>query len=175
MRKMIKAKGPPKANGKLVTRQSIPPLLFTVSLAASLADTEHDGYSAPIPNPVTPLKMMSIQSIPFTVSPCEAAHKMVPHTRKIVAMTIDCFLLSLSDKTPTIAWPKIVPTNEALETMVFMLSVYSFGYNLAKTVLAIDMTLFWYPSEINAKPAQTIVSTSANLLLLSLPFLSSAS
>ena len=87
-----KANGPPNDNGKLVANINAPPRLFTDSLAASLAVTEEDGYSAPIPNPVTPRNIVNIQNIPLTVLPWEAAHIIVPNIKKHVAVTIDHFL-----------------------------------------------------------------------------------
>ncbi|KAH3684745.1 hypothetical protein WICPIJ_004276 [Wickerhamomyces pijperi] len=67
--KIIKANGPPRDKGKLVTKMKTPPRLLVDSLAASEEEEEQAAYSPPTPNPMAPRQTIIIQNIPVTVAP----------------------------------------------------------------------------------------------------------
>ena len=87
------ANGPPNESGRFVTKMNIGPRCFRVcSLAASDADVEDAGYSPPVPKPVTPRAIVSIQNMPSMVLPEEAVARIPPTTIIAVVVTIAIFL-----------------------------------------------------------------------------------
>ena len=86
------AKGPPKDNGRFVTRMKMGPRFFSVySLAASDAEVDEAGYSPPVPNPTMPRAMVNIQNMPLMVTPWAAVPKIPPITIIRVVVTMATF------------------------------------------------------------------------------------
>ena len=93
IRKTDTANVPPNESGKFVTKMKIGPRCFRVcSLAASDADVEDAGYSPPVPKPVTPRAIVSIQNMPSIVFPMEAVARIPPIPIIAVVVMIAIFL-----------------------------------------------------------------------------------